>query len=87
MQVYKEKTVDARTFPQIWASLNSSERDELSYQLFRAKCTKTRQTIWNWANGKSQPNMPLIRKAVASVVGKVIGTPVLENTLFPDSLR
>lgn len=73
----------ARTFGEIWNSLNQDERETLTLDLYNAKCCKTRQTIWKWANGKSQPSAPIIRDTVAKVVGKTVGSRVFAAHLFP----
>lgn len=83
MQVYETNLIDARSFPQIWATMTASERDDLAIQLYAKKCCKTRQTVWNWANGKKQPNSPLVIDTVAKVVSKAVGSRVLGRTLFP----
>lgn len=74
---------DARTFGEIWNTLTSDEREDLTLALYNAKCCKTRQTIWKWANGKSKPSAPIIRDTVAKVVGKTVGSRVFSSTLFP----
>ena len=73
---------DARNFREIWNTLTLEEREQLTLDLYNAKCCKTRQTIWKWANGKSKPSSPIIRDAVAKVVGKTVGSRVLASTLF-----
>lgn len=83
MQSNKTITTDARTFPEIWASLSFDDRDELSYQLIKSRCASTRQTIWYWGNNKRRPISPLIRNEIAKCVTKVTGHRVLGNTLFP----
>lgn len=83
MQSKQNISTDARTFAQIWAKLSPQEREDLTLRLYNARCCKTRQTIWKWANGKTQPNHPVVRDTVANVVGKAIGSRVLATTLFP----
>lgn len=75
--------INTSTFPEIWASLSSSDREELTYQLLKARCTTTKQTVWNWANDKRRPSAPLIRNEIAKCVTKVTGKRVIANTLFP----
>lgn len=85
--MYTENQTDARTFPQIWASLTKYQRDDLSYSLLTAKCTKTRQTIWNWGSGRTMPNIPLVKEKVAQCVSRVIGLKTYGNTLFPPKVN
>jgi hypothetical protein len=74
---------NTRTFPEIWAVLSKDERDDLSDRLFRRKCCRTRQTVWNWGNGIKRPATPLVRDAVADVVSKMTGEKHNAVTLFP----
>lgn len=83
MQSNTKLDTNTRTFPEIWATMSSQERDDLALALYNAKCCKSRQAIWNWANGKRQPNSPLVKDTVAKVVGKAIGSRVFSHTLFP----
>lgn len=82
--MYNNNSTDARTFPEIWGKLNQDEKSDLSAKLFAAKCCGTPQTIWNWGTGKTRP-APLVRKEIANVVSKFIGTRVFGATLFPAS--
>lgn len=84
MQMYQKENVETRSLPEIWGSLTSSQREDLAYSLVTARCTKTRQTIWNWTSGKTQPQSPLVRNEVAKCVGRIIGARVMPGTLFPD---
>ena len=84
MQSKQISEYDARNFGEIWKSLTSDERENLTLRIYNAKCCKTRQTIWNWANGKARPSAPIIRDMVAKVVSKTVGLNVLPQTLFPN---
>ena len=79
--------IDARTFPQIWASLTEGERGDLIYELMKGKCCTTRQAVYNWAKETRTPASRLVRDEVAKVVGKFLGSRCLGATLFPNSLR
>jgi len=86
----KNPRIDARTFPQIWASIGSNyERSELRQKLMSSRCCSTSQTVWNWATGKTQPVEHLVLSKVAKVISdflsSVSGEPVkcLPQTLFP----
>ncbi len=81
MQSKEIKTIDARTFPEIWESLSSVDRETLQYKLINAlHCT--RQTIWNYSKGNTTPTH-IVKKEVASVVSKMTGTKCHPNYLFP----
>ncbi len=82
MQNKQNSSYDARNFGEIWNSLTPDEREDLTLRLYNAKCCKTRQTIWKWANGKARPSAPIIRDMVAKVVSKTVGLNVLPKTLF-----
>lgn len=83
MQSNKEKTIDARTFGEIYNSLNVSEKQELFRKFHIANICSTRQTIWNWATDKVRPSQPLVLKSIVRVLGNFIGHTVSVNTLFP----
>ncbi len=76
-------TLDTRTFSEIWKSLTRTEQENLKNALLVKGCTTTRQTINNWANDKKRPSLLPVKKAVAQVVSKVIGSRVSGETLFP----
>ena len=84
MQISEIISTDARTFPQIWEGLTSNEREDLTIEIYKTKCCRTRQTIWKWANEKARPGSPLVRETVAKVVSKAIGAKVYPHTLFPE---
>lgn len=84
MQMYQEKTLETRSLPEIYGSLTNTQKEDLAYALVTARCTKTRQTIWNWCTGKTAPQSPLVRNEVAKCVGRIIGARVMPGTLFPD---
>lgn len=83
MQSNKEKSNDARSFPEIWATLSSDEKDELVYELIRTKCCKTRTAILMWARGERRPSNALTRDVIARSIGKTLGLRVFGTTLFP----
>ena len=83
MQSNENIRTDARTFPIIWANLTATEKENITYELLKAKCTKTRQTIWNWGKDKARPSSPLIKQAIAKVVGNVLNIRCFGETLFP----
>lgn len=87
----EKKVIDTRTFPEIWKSLNTNyEQPELRHSLISNRCCKTPQTIWNWANGNTQPTEILVLKKIAEVVSKFLSSQstngpieVKYQTLFP----
>lgn len=83
MQSKEKLPVDARSFPQIWAALNSDERDDLTNSFFQAKCCLSRQAVFYWASGQKKPRNRLVRDTVSKIVGKAIGAKVIPATLFP----
>jgi len=76
-------TVETRSFPEIWATLSKNEKEEVTYQIIKDRCAMARQTVWNWATGKTQPTSPIVRNAVANAVGRALGSKPNGNTLFP----
>lgn len=80
----REQLADNCTFPELWGFLKQDDRDALSIKLFQTKCCKSRQTVWNWATGKTRP-IPLVRKEAAKVIAKFIGKRVAGDTLFPEA--
>ena len=80
----QENQLDVRTFSEIWATLTQDNKSELSAKLYSAKCCATPQTIWNWGSGRTRP-APLVRKEVAKVVAKFLGSRVAGDTLFPEA--
>lgn len=77
-------STNTKSFQEIWATLSTAERDELSIKFFQKKCCKTRQTVWNWGAGATTPH-PLVRDAVCALVSKAIGQKCFSNTLFPEA--
>lgn len=71
------------SFAEIWAGLTDGQRYSISVALMQEGCCTTRQTVWNWANGKTQPGSNDTRAHVAQIVGKVVGRRILPKTLFP----
>lgn len=75
--------ISTESFPKIWAGLTEEQRYSLGGMLIHEKCCTTRQTVWNWANGKTQPIADDVKKHVAQIVSKTVGLRVLPHTLFP----
>lgn len=83
MQMSEKNLIDARSFQEIWKTLDRYQRQELSLRLQKSRCCATRQTVINWAYGHTQPNLPLIRKTISQVVGKYLNATTYAHTLFP----
>lgn len=77
-------STNTKTFPEIWKTLNSDERDALTIKFYQKKCCKTRQAVFYWATGQRVPASPLVRDVVADLVSKAIGEKVYARTLFPE---
>ena len=75
--------VDSRTFPALWNDLTKPQQELLGYQLIRKGCTTTRQTVWNWATGKSRPATAISRNSVVKVIENSLGIRTYAETLFP----
>ncbi len=83
--------IDTRTFPEIWGSLNTEyEQRELRHKLMLNKCCSTPQTVWNWANGKTKPQEPLVLDKIAKVISDFLSSisrsgdvKCYPQTLFP----
>lgn len=67
---------------EIWAGLTPEQRDEVALRLYNAKCCRTRQTIFNWATGRTSPVEPLVKSGVAAVLSKYLGQTVIASSLF-----
>lgn len=80
----QEQEIDSRSFPEIWASLTRGERNDLTIEIYKARCCSSYQTICNWAHGRQKPK-PVISKEVASVVSRFLKKRILRGTLFPES--
>ena len=81
MQMNENKTIDARTFPEIWETLTDYQKDNLRFAIY-VNLRVSPQTLWNWRHGKRTPN-GANQKEVArrtSIVAKVKCKPEL---LFP----
>lgn len=83
MQSNGNKTTDARTFGEIYNSLNKLEKTELYRKLHIANVCTSRQTVWNWAAGKNEPGQPLVMNSLVRVLGRFLGCTVTAHTLFP----
>lgn len=81
MQSNEIKSVCTKSFPEIWATLSEQQKDDLSIKFYQKKCCKTRQTVWNWANGVKP--IPLAQEAIATILTKALGEKVYAHTLFP----
>lgn len=83
MQISEKNLIDARSFREIWETLSPIQRQDLSARLQRGAFKVSRQTVSNWANGHTVPNISSIRYGAARVIGKYLGVTVYPHTLFP----
>ena len=83
MQMSEKNLIDARSFQEIWKTLDKFQRQELSRKIQQSRACTTRQTIYNWAEGKTVPSLAIIRKKAAEAVGKYLNSKVYPQTLFP----
>ena len=78
----KEKEqYDARTFPEIYESLNKLQQCELREQITRSTGA-SRATVWFWRTGKKIPARLSDRKAISACIKKVLGINAPQHLLF-----
>ena len=85
MQKYENITTNTKSFPEIWATLSETEKDDLCIKLYQRKCCKSRQAIRYWGAGARKPSNQIVRNAIAEVVSKQLGAKCYAHTLFPDA--
>lgn len=85
MQSKEKIPTDARSFPEIWATLTVDEKEELVYELLKTRCCTTRTAIRQWGRAVRRPANILTQETVAKAIHKVLGIRVLRTTLFPHS--
>lgn len=74
--------VDTRSYNQIWATLNASERSELTSALMRdLGCADS--TLRNYRLDNRTPS-PLHQKVMARTIARVTGISASPAFLFPD---
>lgn len=76
-----KETIDTRTFPEIYSSLNKLQQKELRNKIIR-KTGVSRQTVWYWATGDRIPQNEGIRNLVAECIKKIAGVKVPQHILF-----
>lgn len=81
MQMNENKTIDARTFPEIWETLTDYQRDNLRFAVL-VNIRVSPQTFWNWRTGKRRPDF-LHRKEIARLTSIVTKTKCNSELLFP----
>lgn len=79
--------LDTRTFPEIWAQLGGQQKEDVTRALMLEGCTYVRQTIWNWATGKTSPANLAMKRAISSAVNKALNIRTNGQTLFPPKSR
>lgn len=63
MQMNENKSIDARTFPEIWETLTEYQRENLRFAVL-VNIRVSPQTFWNWRTGKRRPDF-LHRREIA----------------------
>lgn len=83
MQMNENKTIDARTFPEIWETLTDYQRENLRFAIY-INLRVSPQTLWYWRHGKRTPNWANQKELarLTSIVTKKRCSPEL---LFPKS--
>lgn len=76
-----KEMIDARTFPEIYNSLNKLQQKELSDEIIH-KTGVSRQSVWYWAKGDRIPQYSGVRNLVADCVRKIVGVKVPQHILF-----
>lgn len=82
MQNYETKSIDARTFPEIWETLQPADRSELKFAVV-AKLRCSDVTFYNWAKGATTPVAYSARRDIAGVIKSTLGLSVSQKFLFP----
>ena len=77
----ENKSIDARTFPEIWGTLTDHQRENLRFAIY-VNLRISPQTLWNWRHGKRTPNWANQKELarLTSIVTKKRCSPEL---LFP----
>lgn len=81
IQSNAKKSIDTRTFPEIWKSLTPLEQKLLEEKIMK-ELIVSRQALWLWANGQRNP-LPLYRKAIADILSSM-GIRTSMKILFPN---
>ncbi len=81
MQMNENKSIEARTFPEIWNALDGQRRDSLRFALMTGLRVSP-QTVWNWRTGRRRPDY-LHRKEIARIATAVTGSKCHPDLLFP----
>ena len=82
LQRYIKDDIDARSLPEIWATLPEQIQTELRNEI-SSRIGASRTTIYYWCTGQAKPTYMSTRKQVAQAVKKVTSINVHAYTLFP----
>lgn len=83
MQRCENKSIDTRTFPQIWSGFNKGEETFFRDKI-KSEANVTDQTIWNWYTGSKSPAFAN-QRVIVSILAKM-GYRTRINTLFPKGI-
>lgn len=81
MQMNENKSIDARSFPEIWAALTDYQKSNLKWAL-RVNLEVSDQAIRYWWTGKRRP-LKATRKEIARLTSIVTKTKCNPELLFP----
>ena len=81
-QISENKTIDARTFPEIWESCTSIERSKISHKVAELLDCST-VAVWNYGVGNYAPKALSAKKDVVRVLRNVLKIQTSPETLFP----
>lgn len=73
---------ESKTFPQIWAGLDSRQQEEVRAAVIAATRVST-TAFWYWTKGKSRPGSFPMENLVLQAVNDTLGTSYTRQQLFP----
>lgn len=84
MQSKGIESIDARTFQEIWNSLDprSEERNKLREKVIKA-CMITDVAFYKWCNGDTAPRFPDVKRRISQIVNGQLKIKTTGPTLFP----
>ena len=81
--MYANDSLDARSFPQIWASCDSGQRQKLTNRIsVRLECSSV--AVWNYGKGNYSPRSINDKKEIVKIVKSLLGYNTSPETLFPE---
>jgi len=77
----ENKSIDTRSFPEIWETLTDYQKDNLRFAIY-VNMRVSPQTVWYWRTGKRRPSF-VNRKEIARLTSIVTKTKCNSELLFP----